>query len=157
MDKTDPPESFGVFKPVGHTVIAFRDAAQAQGATAALLALGVAGSALVRYSGPEMVAQVDAELPQASPLAGFGHELSLIKAHRALAEVGCSFLVVYTPDDSDAERVTEVARRFHAIVAQRYGRFVIEELIEPGRDDSEVFAALDRGGSDAAATLATAR
>lgn len=26
MDKTHPPETFGVFKPVGHTVMAFRSA-----------------------------------------------------------------------------------------------------------------------------------
>ena len=65
MDKTDPPTSFGVFKPIGHTVIAFRSDAQAQAAANALLAQGFAGDALVRYTPAEMVAQVDAQEPSA--------------------------------------------------------------------------------------------
>ena len=69
MDKTDPPLSFGVFKPVGHTVIAFRSAADLAAATRALQALGLAGDALVHYSPAEMVAQVEAERASASPLA----------------------------------------------------------------------------------------
>ena len=50
MDKTDPPTSFGVFKPVGYTVIAFRSEVQVQAAVSALLAQGFASNALVRYT-----------------------------------------------------------------------------------------------------------
>lgn len=130
MDKSDPPTSFGVFKPVGHTVLAFRSSAEVQNAVMALLALGFADAALVRYSAAEMMAQVDAELPAASPLAAFGQELSLAKAHRALAEAGCSFLVVHTPEDVQAEQVAALARSMKAVAAQRYGLLAIEEIIE---------------------------
>lgn len=130
MDKTHPPTSFGVFKPVGHTVIAFRSSADAQNAVMALIALGFADDALVRYSAPEMLAQVDAQVQSASPLAGFGQELSLAKAHRAMAQAGCSFLVVHTPEDVQAEQVAALARSMKAVAAQRYGLLVIEEVIE---------------------------
>jgi len=74
MDKTDPPASWGVFKPVGHIVIAFRGEAQVQ-----------------------------------------------------------------------ADRVAALARSLQAVAAQRYGSFLIEELIEstPGRN--QVFESPDRG------------
>ena len=37
MDKTNPPTTFGAFKPVGHTVIAFRSDADMQVAVNALI------------------------------------------------------------------------------------------------------------------------
>jgi len=145
MEKTDPPKSFGVFKPVGHTVIAFRSAADLQGAAEALTDLGFAASALTRYTPGEMMAQVDRELPGASGLASIGQEMNLIKAHRALAVSGCSFLVVQVPDEEQAEQATAVAKSHRAAAAQRYGRFIIEELIDTPPGDSQVFESPDRG------------
>lgn len=145
MDKTDPPASFGVFKPVGHTVIAFRSEAAVQAAVSRLLAQGFASEALVRYTPEEMTAQVDAQEKSASPLAALGQELNLIKAHRALAQSGCSFLVVHAPDDAQAERVAAVARTLKAVSAQRYGSFLIEELIELPPGETQVFESPDRG------------
>lgn len=134
MNKIDPPQTFGVFKPVGHTVIAYRSATELQAASSALIAQGFTGAALSRYTPDEMMAQVDAELRTASPLASFGYELDLIKAHRALAQSGCSFLVVHAPDEAQAERVAAVTRSTHAVAAQHYGTFMIEELadLSPG-------------------------
>jgi hypothetical protein len=129
LDKNDPPEPFGVFKPVGHIVIAYRSPADLQ-AAAQKLAQGFAAADLVRYTPAEMIAQVDAQLPEASPLASLGQELNLIKAHRELAEAGCSFLVVHAPQDEQADRVAAVARSTNAVAAQRYGRFIVEELID---------------------------
>lgn len=134
MNKLDPPKTFGVFKPVGHTVIAYRSATELQAASSALIAQGFAGPALSCYTPEEMVAQVDAELRTASPLASFGYKLDLIQAHRALAQSGCSFLVVHAPDEAQAECVAAVARSTHAVAAQHYGIFMIEELadLSPG-------------------------
>lgn len=131
MDKTHPPLAFGVFKPVGHTLIAYRSEADMQVAVTALIEQGFAQSALVRYTPEEMKAQVDTELLRSSPLAAFGYELDLIKAHRALAESGCSFLIVPTPDDKQTEQVATVARSTKAVTAHRYGTFMIQELTEP--------------------------
>ncbi len=130
MDKSDPPESFGVFKPVGHTVIVFRSAADLEAAAALLLADGFAADSLVRYSPQEMVRQVDAELRDVSPLAQFGYEINLVREHRALAENGRHFLIVHAPDEAQTARVDDVVRTMKATSAQRYGRFVVEEIVE---------------------------
>lgn len=152
MDKTHPPESFGVFKPVGHTLLVLRGAQPAQAAEAALRDDGFESAALVHYSPAEMLAQVDAELPKAGVLASIGQELNLIKAHRALAVEGCHFLLVHTPDAADVLQVTAVARRFNAVAAQHYGHFLIEELIETVTPLNQVFESPDRGlDMDAAA------
>lgn len=128
MDKTNPPETFGVFKPVGHTVITFRSTEDMETAVSALHEQRFADSALVRYTPDEMKTQVDTELRNASSLASFGYELDLIKIHRMHAQEGCSFLVVQAPDDAQAECVAAVARATKALSAQHYGTFMIEEL-----------------------------
>ncbi len=145
MDKANPPVSFGVFKPVGHTLVVFRNAQQAQAASSAWLAEGFAADALVHYSPAEMVAQVDAELATAGVLASIGQEINLIKAHRALASQGGHFVLVHTPDAPDLVRVAAVARRFEAVAAQHYGHFVIDELIESTTPLHQVFESPDRG------------
>ena len=145
MEKNDLPEAFGVFKPVGHIVIAFLSAADQQAAAQALLQQGFAASALVRFTPDEMKTQVDADMKAASVLASLGQELNLVKAHRALAESGCSFLVVHAPDDDLAERVAVVARTMNAVAAQRYGRFIIEELVEQASGQAQLFESPERG------------
>jgi hypothetical protein len=129
MDKIDPPKTLGVFKPVGHTVIAYRSDADLQAALSSLAEAGFPESACARYTPAEMKAQVDLQLESASPLATFGYELDLVKAHGALAEDGCSFLVVHAPEDAEAERVAAIARATQAVTAQHYGTFMIEDVI----------------------------
>lgn len=49
LDKSNPPTSFGVFKPVGHTLIAFYTADELQAAQEKLSGLGFASSSMVHY------------------------------------------------------------------------------------------------------------
>ncbi len=150
MDKKHIPESFGVFKPVGHVVITFRTAGDLQSAEAALSEQGFAASEMVRYTSAEMIAQVDAEVAKASPLAAIGQDLNLIKAHRELAQQGCSFLVVHAPEQAHVDKVNAVAHTLKAVAAQRYGRFVTEELIDDNRSGNQTFESTDTGLDDAA-------
>lgn len=129
MDKSNPPETFGVFKPVNHTVMAFKNAEGLEAAAAALTETGFASANLVRYTPQEMARLARAEREAASPLAAFGYELELVDTHLALAEDGCSFLVVPAPEDDQLQRVAEVAEEFQAASAQHYGRFMIQDLI----------------------------
>lgn len=145
MEKNNPPRSFGVFKPVGHTVIAFAGVDAMEAAAKSLLEQGFAAPDLVRYTPYEMKAQVEADLLTASPIAAVGQELNLVKTHQALAADGCSFLVVHAPDDAQAERVDAVLRANHATSAQRYGSFMIEELIDQPVGETQVFESPDRG------------
>ena len=138
--------SFGVFKPVGHLVISFPDAASADAARAALAAVGVEGPDIVRrYSDQEMLAQIDRDLQRASPLAAIGQELNLVKAHRELAARGYHWLVVHAPDDDQAIAITACVRPFGPESAQHYGHFLIEELIERRGDQPQVAESPDRG------------
>jgi hypothetical protein len=138
MNKSHPMESFGVFKPVGHTVITFATDADQQQTADALSAQGFADSEMLRYSPAEMVAQVDAELAKASVLAPFGYEITLIKAHRIQAENGCSFLVVYAPDQERSDRVLALAKVHRGISALRYGTLLIEEIADLALHDTSV-------------------
>ena len=135
MDKTNPPTTFGVFKPVGHTLLAFRSSDALHTATGALTDKGFEAARMVHYTPQEMLAQVDTELENASPIANFGYELDLVRLHKAFAEDGCSFLVVETGDDASARLVADLVPILQPATAQRYGRFMIEDLTEklPGR------------------------
>jgi hypothetical protein len=135
MKKSDHPTTFGVFKPVGHTLMAFYTEDALQSAIVALKALGFADSSMVHYAAAEMAAQVDAELLAASPLANFGYELDLIRAHGDLAQKGCCFLVVDAPTDALSSQVTALVHSIKPATAQHYGRLLIEDLTEkaPGR------------------------
>lgn len=136
MDKHQPPTTFGVFKPVGHTLLALATDDEVQAARHALAERGVGPEFIVHYTPQEMLALVDAGLQNASPIANFGYELDLVRLHKALAEDGCRFLVVDTTGDARAALVADVVRdTLHPVSAQRYGRFMIEDLTEklPGR------------------------
>ena len=145
MEKSNPPRSFGVFKPSGHTVIAFESVALLEAAVKALAEQGFTASDLVRYTPQEMLAQTDSDLVTASPLASVGQELNLIKAHRELAQKGSSFLVVNAPDDDQAQRVDKVIQGMQTTAAQRYGTLIIEELVDKTDGENQVFESPDRG------------
>lgn len=144
MDKSTPPRSFGVFKPVGHTVVAFGTARTMEEAADSLVQGGFAPSDMVRYTPAEMITQVNADLLTASPLAAVGQELNLIRAHRALAQNGCSFLVVHAPDAEQAARVDVMVQTFKPASAQRYTTFLIEDLTTRRETAGQSFESPDR-------------
>lgn len=143
--ENDKLQSFGVFKPVGHVLISFPSEAAATRGQEALRELRVSDSEVHRFSDREMLAQIDADLEDASPLAALGQELNLVKAQRALAEQGYHWLMVRTDDRDAAVRIAEAAHAAGAERAQRYGRFIIEELIEHREDLTQVSESPDRG------------
>lgn len=144
MDREDDT-SFGVFKPVGHTVISFPNAQLAQQAEEGLARIGVQGEAVRRYSDKEMLSQIGHDLQRASPLAAVGQEMNLVMAHKALAERGYHWLVVQTPEDDLARQVADCVKTLGAERAQLYGRFIIEELIQHPDDEPQVAESPDRG------------
>jgi len=153
MNKHKPPEAFGVFKPVGHVVMAFRSDGDSHAARTALVERGFD---VVAYTPQQMLAQVDADIAGASPLASLGQELNLVKAHRELAERGHSFIVVRTPDDEHVRQAQTVATRHRATAARHYGSLIIEELVDPTPGAKQVFESPARG-LDQPATDTSAR
>jgi hypothetical protein len=145
VDKSDPPNSHGVFKPVGHVVISFATQSDLHGAMQALRGLGLDDAALTSYTPEEMQRQARADVREAGALASLGQELNLVKAHLVLAEHGYHVLVVQADDDDLARRVADTAKAFNAERAQRYGSLIIEELIEHPDDEPQVAESPDRG------------
>jgi hypothetical protein len=120
-------------------------AEQASAAEQALAGVGLHGVPTVRrLSDLQMLAQIDHDLHKASSLAAVGQEVNLIKSHRALAERGYHWLVVRAPRREQAVQVAQIARAHGAERAQRYGNFIIEELIDPGARP-QVAESPDRG------------
>jgi hypothetical protein len=135
--------------------VAFRSPDDLQAAERSLTQQGFAPSALVSYTPAEMIAQVDTEIVRASPMAAIGQDLNLIKAHRELAEEGCSFLVVRAPEEAHVDKVTAVALALNAVAAQRYGRFITEELLDA--DGPQTFESADTGLDDTVVVVAATR
>jgi hypothetical protein len=139
MKKEYRPEFLGVFDPVGHVVVSFPPGADVDAAVQRLDGAGFPGGKIQRYSPEEMQAQAGEELQQASPMADFGQELNLVRSHGHLARQGYSFLVVHAPKLEQAQEVAAIVQQFNAHRAQRYGRLIIEEMIEVGSEARQTF------------------
>ena len=129
MTKADHPQSFGVFKPVGHVVVAMPDDERAAHAVNDLRAAGFGAEDILEYSAAEEDDEMDRMLARASDFAGFGYEVALMRKYQALAKEGASWLIVYAPDDASQEAVAGVVKRHGALMAEKYHRLVIEDLI----------------------------
>ena len=145
MRPDEHPTAFGVFSPIGHVVMAMPRGTDLDAVEAALAEAHIGTDPVVRLPPAQMLAQAEADLERASPLASVGQERNLVKAQRTLAAQGHTFLVIDAPNDVQVQRVAAIARRFGATRAQRYGRWVIEELIEVGTTDKQVPESPDLG------------
>jgi hypothetical protein len=130
MDKNHPPLTFGVFKPTGYTLMAFRTHEALLDAMRQVIGLGFEGASMVQYDAEEMRHLLDDELANASPLSRFGYEVQLSRQHRMLAEQGCCFLLVHAPNTKHEDQITALVERLHPATAQHYGRFLIRDLTE---------------------------
>ena len=131
MTKADHPQSFGAFKPVGHVVVAMPDDDRAAAAVQALRASGFEAEDILEYTAAEEDDEMDRMLADADAtgLAGFGYEVSLMRRYQELAKEGASWLIVYAPEDDQASRVADVVKNHGALIAEKYHRLVIEDLI----------------------------
>ena len=66
---------------------------------------------------------------KASEAAGFGYEINLMKRYMTLATENCGWLLVYSPEQAQTDKVTLIAQRFGAKTAVSYGRLVNEDLV----------------------------
>jgi hypothetical protein len=145
MANSDTQTAFGVTKPVGYVIVSFPSEDEARAAMPELRSAGFGDEDVRYYSPAQMKAQAEVDIRNAGILARIGQELNLVKAHRELAEAGHAFLTVKAPEEEQARRVAEIARRHGADRAQKYGRLIIEELIEPGTGERQVAESPDRG------------
>ena len=129
MTKADHPHSLGAFKPVGHVVVAMPDDARAAKAVRALRDQGFGAEDILEYTAAEEDDEMDRMLQHTSDFAGFGYEVTLMRKYKELAGRGASWLIVFAPEDEQAGRVAQAVREHGALLAERYHRLVIEDLL----------------------------
>jgi hypothetical protein len=129
MTKADHPLSFGAFKPVGHVVVAMPDDTRAAAAVQALRAAGFEAEDILEYTAAEEDDEMDRMLAHTSDMAGFGYEVSLMRRYKELAHEGASWLIVFAPDDARAYKVADAVKPLGALMAEKYHRLVIEDLL----------------------------
>jgi len=135
----------GVLPPENKVFMAFRSADDLQGALNALLDAGFQDSEMLAFTPERMKRQMEVNIAHAGPLASIGQDLNLLKTNLALAEQGHSWLVVLWPKSDHEDLLTNVAREYNAARAQKYGRLIIEELVDPGSEGQQHFESADRG------------
>lgn len=123
------PTSFGTFKPTGHVMMGLPSMGQVESLTAALREAGWQAGELVIFTPRESSAEMDALVDAASPLAGFGYEITLQRRYIELARQGYGWLLVKAEDTDTASRAAAIAREHGATLAVHYRLLVVEELI----------------------------
>ena len=143
MNDSNSQTAYGVFKPVGHVLASFPTERDAR---SAVEALKEAGFPEVAYYTPDEVRErADRDIANAGLLASLGQELNLVKQQRDLAGEGHPFVSVLAPEDAAARRAADIVARYHADRAQKFGRLIIEELIEPGTGQRQANESPDTG------------
>jgi tRNA A58 N-methylase Trm61 len=129
MTKDDRAETFGVFAPVGHVVVALPDDESADAAARELRDQGFDDADILQYKAREESQDMARRLDGITGTAEFGHEVVLMRQYKEMADRGCGWLVVYAPEKERCEKVVEVARRHGALLAEKYHRLVVEDLL----------------------------
>ena len=143
MDNNHSQTAYGVFKPVGHVLASFPSERDARQAVDALEAAGFPDVSF--YPADEVLQRADRDIANAGLLASVGQELNLVKQQRELAVAGHPFVSVLAPEDDAARRAADIVARFNADRAQKFGRLIIEELIEPGSGQRQARESPDTG------------
>jgi hypothetical protein len=129
IDKAELPTSFGAFKPVGHLMLGFPKRHTMLAARQTLAAAGWPEDELVIFTPRESLAEMHSLIENASGLAGFGSEITMMRRYAKLAEQGYCWLLVRAPDEADARRAAELAEVAGATLGVHYRSLVVEDMI----------------------------
>lgn len=143
MNDSNSQTAYGVFKPVGHVLASFPTERDARSAAEALKEAGFPEVAY--YTADEVRERADRDIANAGLLASLGQELNLVKQQRDLAVEGHPFVSVLAPEDDAARRAADIVARHNADRAQKFGRLIIEELLEPGTGQRQANESPDTG------------
>ena len=143
MNDSNSQTAYGVFKPVGHVLASFPTERDARSAVEALKQAGFPSVAF--YPASEVLERAERDIRNSGVLANIGQELNLVKQQRDLAEEGHPFVSVLAPEDDAARRAADIVARYNADRAQKFGRLIIEELIEPGTGQRQAKESPDTG------------
>jgi len=119
---------FGTFYPTGHTVVAFLQPQDAHQVVQELEAFEPRPLEVLELSPQEMADFAERNLHEAGFLATLGTSLATLQSFLEAARAGATFLIVPTPDNSAAERVSQAIHHVPFMLAERYHRLVIETV-----------------------------
>jgi hypothetical protein len=127
FSKTDPPTSFGAFKPVGHLMVGLPSREAAAAYVAELKAAGWPDDAIVEFTPREGAEELQELIDRSSPLAGFGYEITLMRRYLNYAREGYCWRLVRI-DDRDASKAADAGRAHGAAIAVLYHPLAVEEM-----------------------------
>lgn len=129
ITRDDIPTSFGSFKPTGHVMVGLPDRDSLNALRTALLAAGWLPEHLVDFTPRETVEEMSALIDNASPLAGFGSEITMMRRYVEEARRGTCWLLVKAEGNDTLQRLGDMARQHRTRLAVAYGLLVVEELV----------------------------
>jgi len=119
-------KDFGAFFPTGHMVVAFQ---QPQDARQVVHELEESGRLdALELSPQEMADFAEKNLHEAGFIANLGSSLTTVQSFLDAARAGATFLILPTPDQGAAERVSQAIHHVPFVLAERYHRLVIETV-----------------------------
>lgn len=129
LTPADLPTSFGSFKPTGHVMLGLPDLVSLHALHSALTSAGWREHEVIDFTPRETVAEMAAMIDNASPLAGFGAEITMMRRYLEEARRGTRWLLVKADEAEALARLTALARAHGARLAVSYRTLVVEELI----------------------------
>ena len=124
--------SFGTFKPVGYTVLAYADEAAARAALDRLNDAGFKDEDALIASSANLFPRVKEQMSAATGMVGAqGYEVVLMKRYLEIAARGAWWLMVWSPEDAQVARIKSLLDASPPLSAAHYGRVMIEDLSEP--------------------------
>ena len=129
MTKAELPTSLGSFKPVDHVMVALPSDAEAGAFAQDLLAQGFTAEDVLHFSAAEGRGEMAELIEDASDFAGFGYEITLMRRYVDLSKKGHRWVLVFAPEDEQAERVKDAALRQGSPMAVKYHLLAVEDLI----------------------------
>lgn len=128
-EKGNKRTDFGIFYPLGYIVAAFPKREDALRVQQDLLTGGYDSDDCIVYKSEEVAAAAAANLKENTGwLATLGRSDEAVQAHLNAAKQGAAFMLIFAPDDTEAERAMNVIRRVPFELAHRYRRFAIEDM-----------------------------
>ena len=119
---------FGAFYPTGHMVVAFQDETDAIKILNELKSQGQAFADTTMVSSELMIDFAQKNLAEVGFLAELGSSVSTVQSFLDAARQGATFLIVATPNDQAAERVSVAIHHAPFMLAERYHMLAIETV-----------------------------
>jgi hypothetical protein len=119
---------FGAFYPTGHMVVAFQDEADAIKIQNELKSQGQVFADTTMVSSELMTEFARKNLTEASFIADLGTSVLTVQSFLDAARKGATFLIVATPNNEAAERVSVAIHHVSFVLAERYHILAIESV-----------------------------